>query len=280
MKTLCKITFLLIVSSWATLAQDGSDMRYVKPNDLSRSDIGKWVHLDFGKRSFALHGVQRPVDTQSLENMAGGKIDFVEHRVDDGYNNWFEDQYLESIESIDGLKLRWTKNKLLEIGPEDLTVEANFDYITPTGNPVLGKSYSKNLSFSKSSIAEVLIYNGRIEPLATDLAAGPSASMGFFTIEFWDPTCKRTVTGVSISGTGPTMIKKQMSDGNGEITFSNLRPGTYSFTAEKKGFVRFELTDVSIVAGMRRREAVQFGHTRVYDGVESQSDSNPCDQSR
>src|SRR4029453_8224914 len=74
-------------------AQDGSDILYLKPNQLDTSFVGDYVHLDFFNRSF--HG--KPLDTVRLF-FNNAPIRFVEHRVDDGFNNWFNEQSLQSID--------------------------------------------------------------------------------------------------------------------------------------------------------------------------------------
>ena len=153
------IVVVMLIQAALTFGQDGSDMNYLKPDGLTKSQIGKWVHLDFGKRSFAAgHYGERNGDSVTVE-IGGKPIVFVEHRFDDGLNNWFTQQYLETKDSFDGLKIRWVKNKLLSTDGDEIKVEAYFYYYTPTGNPYQDKSFTKEFSFKKDSIAEVLIWN-------------------------------------------------------------------------------------------------------------------------
>ena len=70
-------------------AQDGSDIRYYKPEAIDSTLVGKLCHVDFGKDSFA--GLT--VDTIQLV-VKGQTLAFYEHREDNGFNNWFDAQYL------------------------------------------------------------------------------------------------------------------------------------------------------------------------------------------
>lgn len=140
-----------------TFGQDGGDMHYIKPDALTADQIGKFVHVDLGTRSFALHKTKRPLETVPIE-LNGKKINFIEHRVDDGYNNWFKSQYLESVDDIDGNKLRIVKHKLLSIDGDSIRVESYFDAFDKKGNQVPGKSFTRELSFRKKDLAEVLIH--------------------------------------------------------------------------------------------------------------------------
>lgn len=159
----CSLGFMILFLAVSGFSQDGSDMNYLKPEKLTKKDVGKWVHLDFGNRSFMTgydmnHYKQRRGDSVSVE-LDGQQVVFVEYRSDDGYNSWFNDQYLETDELFDGLKIRWLKNKLLSIDGDDLKVEAYFQYYTPTGNPIRDKTLAKELTFKKVTIAEVLEKN-------------------------------------------------------------------------------------------------------------------------
>lgn len=133
-------------------------MRYVKPNDLDSSYIGKWVHLDFGQRSFATfdYDHKRPLDTVTIE-LNGKKVTFIEHRVDDGFNNWFEDQYLEAVKTVDGMRIRIIKHKLLAIEGDLIRVESYLDVFDKKGRVLKGKSFTKEFTFQKDEIFELLV---------------------------------------------------------------------------------------------------------------------------
>jgi hypothetical protein len=140
-------------------AQDGSDMLYVKPDKLDKTYIGKLAHLDFGKRSFMVfdHGGRKRHRDFIVVELDGTKYTFWEHRVDDGFNNWFTNQYLETTETIGGFRLRWTKNEILEIQDDSIRVKSYFAYVDISGNAAPSKSLTKELVFKKSELAEVLI---------------------------------------------------------------------------------------------------------------------------
>jgi hypothetical protein len=138
-------------------AQDGSNMHYLKPNDLNSSHIGKFVHLDFGRRSFGpFHSKERPLDTIDIE-IDGKRRTFREHRIDDGFNNWFNDQYLESTEKIDGRNLRLIKSELLEIKDKWIRVRSYFAFVDADKKTSPAATFTKDLEFEKSKLVEVLI---------------------------------------------------------------------------------------------------------------------------
>jgi len=151
------IGIVILFMSAVSFGQDGSDMNYLKPEELTKSAIGKWVHLDFESESFGADRTSKRHGDSVTVDLDGKPVVFVEHRFDDGLNNWFDQQYLESIDSFDGLKIRWIKNKLLSIDVNEIKVEAYFHYYTPTGSPYRDKTFTKELSFKKSSIAVVLL---------------------------------------------------------------------------------------------------------------------------
>ena len=152
------ISLLFILLTSLSFGQDGSDMRYVKTDLLTNKEVGKWVHLDFENNSFALDGSrQRQVDSITVE-IDGKKVTFLEHRGDDGFNNWFKQQYLESTDTFEGLKIRWVKNKLLSIDGNEIKVDAYFHYYTPTDNSYRDKAFTKEMSFKKELISVILVW--------------------------------------------------------------------------------------------------------------------------
>lgn len=151
------LAFLVsVLSASFAFAQDGSNMNYVKPSELNESYIGKFAHLDFGTRSFARHDQSRSLDTIKIK-LNGKEHLFREHRVDDGYNNWFEDQYLEATEKVGGLTLRLTKNVILGISGDSIRVKSYFDYFDSKDEIVTQKWFTKELEFEKSKLFEILI---------------------------------------------------------------------------------------------------------------------------
>lgn len=86
-------TVIAVLFSTCIMAQDGSNIKYYEPTSLDRSLIGKYCHIDFGEESFG----GRTIDTIEI-NVKGQKIKFYEHREDDGFNNWFNQQYLIRVD--------------------------------------------------------------------------------------------------------------------------------------------------------------------------------------
>jgi hypothetical protein len=154
---------LVVFACIPAFAQDGSDMRYVKADELDVSHLGLFAHLDFGRRSFARVGDERKIDSVTLR-LAGKNVVFTEHREDDGHNNWFRYQYLQSESFGGGLRLRLTKTKIVGLNKGTIRVVAYFAYYDDKGNRVGNskgrKAFSKMLSFPKNTIAEVLIKSG------------------------------------------------------------------------------------------------------------------------
>src|SRR5215204_6326672 len=110
------ICFLLLSGTFA-FGQDGSDMNYLKPEKLNGSHVGRRLHLDFYRESSGWgyrFGKDRNVDKVFLE-INGKQLDFNEHREDDGFNNWFSEQYLESSDK----KVRIREFKLLQVKKEN-----------------------------------------------------------------------------------------------------------------------------------------------------------------
>jgi hypothetical protein len=139
---LLALLILIAVHASLSFAQDGSDMNYVKTINLDRSYVGRKTHIDFYRISRGSHRDKAfNIDNVLLE-IDGKQIEFVEHREDDGYNNWFKEQYLESIDK----RIRITEFKLLGIGKDTVSVTAYFT-VAP---------YSKDFTFKKSDIAQFL----------------------------------------------------------------------------------------------------------------------------
>src|SRR5688572_22294065 len=93
------LTIFSLTIPFLSFGQDGSNIIYVKTPDLNETHLDKKVHFDFYSRSFG--GVK--VDTISIA-VTGNSVKFLEHREDNGFNNWFSRQYLYSLDSIGGFK--------------------------------------------------------------------------------------------------------------------------------------------------------------------------------
>jgi len=131
-------------------AQDGSDMRYIKPDQVDNTCIGKWVHLDFYNRSFR----GRKIDTIAIQ-VNGKEVKFVEHRVDNGYDNWFKDQYLEAINYPGTLRIE--RFQIKKISKESIQVIAYFTLHDPKSENISNSIFLEEYWFAKNIIAEVLI---------------------------------------------------------------------------------------------------------------------------
>lgn len=146
------VTFLITLTTWINLfGQDGSNILYGKVDRLDESYLGDFVHLDFYNRSF--RGV--PIDTIAIV-VEGKVIKFVEHREDNGFNNWFERQYLESLEKTDGLIIRVVKCRLDRITADSVFVTSFLEYYR---DDKLLTERPKEITneFPRDIIAEVLV---------------------------------------------------------------------------------------------------------------------------
>lgn len=138
------ITIFILGSVGFLFGQDGSNINYVKPEDLSDSQIGRIVQIDFYRKSRGLLGnKQGGMDIDKVQlDIDGKQVEFVEHREDDGFNNWFSEQYLETADK----KLRIKEFKLLKIEEKTILVEAH----------LTAKPFIEEFSFKKSDIAQIL----------------------------------------------------------------------------------------------------------------------------
>lgn len=152
--------FLILFLSFSvhTVAQDGSDIRYKDIQQIDSTYAGKFVHLDFYNRSFGAFNVKNKDlnDTINIQ-LNNKKINFKEHRVDNGYNNWFSQQYMESVDVIDGYKIRIVKSKIKEVKKEIITVILFLEYRDENGEINDKKSDTIEHKFPKKIITEVLV---------------------------------------------------------------------------------------------------------------------------
>ncbi len=148
--------FLMFCCGILASGQDGgNDIIYVPPTDLSTSYIGRALHLDFGTRSFVAFNNPRKLDVVAID-LGDGNIDFVEHRIDDGFNRWFKDQYLESVKATGGTRLRIVRFELLEIGEKKLKFRAFVSVFDDKYVELPGRSFTREVSFEKKDIVEFL----------------------------------------------------------------------------------------------------------------------------
>lgn len=146
------IIILLALTTWTPLlGQDGSDILYRTVDRLDESYIGDFVHLDFYNRSFR----GKAIDTIGIV-VDGKLIKFTEHRKDNGFNNWFDRQYLESLEKTDGLIIRIVKSRLDKITADSVFVTSFLEYYK---DDKLLEERTKEIEngFPRTIIAEVLV---------------------------------------------------------------------------------------------------------------------------
>ncbi|MCX8489452.1 MAG: hypothetical protein ORN54_00105, partial [Cyclobacteriaceae bacterium] len=144
------LVFLSMLTSWTmVLGQDGSDILYVTAGKLSKSYIGDIVHLDFYKKSFR----GQPVDT-IIVKIKNNQVRFVERRKDNGFNNWFNEQFLESVDNVDGKSIKIIKSRLDKITTDSIFVT---DYLEFFANGKLEKTEEFKNRFSRTMIAAVLV---------------------------------------------------------------------------------------------------------------------------
>ncbi|SFZ95192.1 hypothetical protein SAMN05428642_1122 [Flaviramulus basaltis] len=156
-----KIILLIILSfTINAIAQDGSDIKYVDINEIDDSYIGKLVHLDFYNRSFGAFNLDKKDlnDTINIQ-LENKNIEFKEHRVDNGFNNWFSKQYIESIKFIDGYKIRISMCKIKEIKSDSIKVILFMEYRDNSGKLNSEKPNRIEYDFPKKILTEILVRN-------------------------------------------------------------------------------------------------------------------------
>ena len=131
-------------------AQDGSDIYYIKIQDIDSSQIGRYVHLDFGSKSF--HGIE----TDTIDLDIAGFNGFKEVRKDDFYNQWFSEQYLESVAEKNGLSLRIEKMKLLNVSTDSLAVKL-FGRFYMNEQEMHEQLVSDTIKFVRKALSYVLV---------------------------------------------------------------------------------------------------------------------------
>jgi hypothetical protein len=151
MKTVAIITLLLTIWT-SSYGQDGSDIRYFKVEGVDSTLIGADIHFDFLNRSFG----GRAIDTINI-NIDNRLVKFVEIRKDNGYNNWFSLQGLQSIDKIDGLTMRISKFKLDSIASTTFHVTMYIDFWDSDNKMHVDKSRQLEYWFEKKDITEVLV---------------------------------------------------------------------------------------------------------------------------
>jgi len=135
---------VMCIGGVAAFAQDGSDMNYINPNELTDTYVGRSMHIDFYRNSRWTSSCrcERKVDKVELE-INGEKVEFIERRNDDWFNNWFIMQYLESADK----KIRIREFKLVKFDEKTVTVTAYLNI----------KPFEKEFTFNRSDITQYLV---------------------------------------------------------------------------------------------------------------------------
>ena len=151
MKTL-RITIFLLFICIQSFGQDGSDIRYFKTFAVDNSLVGQYVHFDFYNRSFA----HRKIDTVTI-TIDGKPISFKEVRTDDGFNNWFYRQYLQSIDKINDQEIRISQSRLDNVTHDSFLVTMFVKLYDVNNNLLTATPREIKYQFSKKDIVEVLV---------------------------------------------------------------------------------------------------------------------------
>lgn len=158
------ITVLLIfifTHSISLFSQDGGDISYVKPQSLNASYENRLVHIDFNKlhsRIATKFDNKKINDTVSL-TIKNHSILFREYRFDDGFNNWFSDQYLESVDTHEGYKIRISTCQLKKVYDNRIKVIMTVEYRNSANELNYQKTYKKEYTIKKKDIAILLFKN-------------------------------------------------------------------------------------------------------------------------
>lgn len=128
-------------------------MRYIKPKNIDKSFLGRFVHFDFFRNSH--YG--ELIDTVSI-TIDNKPIRFFEVRTDNGLNQWFYAQGLQSVEKYNGQTIKISQCRLDTITAEVFLVTLYVDYYQ---NKQLIKDKSRLItySFNKKDIVEVLVHD-------------------------------------------------------------------------------------------------------------------------
>nr|WP_315151233.1 hypothetical protein [uncultured Flavobacterium sp.] len=122
--------------------------------------FGELVHLDFYNRSFGgLNIENKDLTDKIIIELENKKIEFKEHRIDNGHNNWFAEQYLESTEFIDGSKIRISMCEIKGITSDLVNVILILEYRDYSGQLKPDKTNRIEYTFPKKILTEILVKN-------------------------------------------------------------------------------------------------------------------------
>ena len=146
------LLIVLVLINIPVFAQDGSDIWYVSPDKVDNSIVGKVCHIDVYSKSY----LGLSIDTLEI-NVRGKKRKFIEHRVDDGFNNWFREQYLIALPIKEPYSTRLISSKIDSLDSKKIyvaSVLAYYHYDSPLDTITTIKH-----DYLRKSVAAVLLKN-------------------------------------------------------------------------------------------------------------------------
>ncbi|MFT3822621.1 MAG: hypothetical protein QM731_01830 [Chitinophagaceae bacterium] len=151
---------LLLLYPVCSLAQDGSDILYIPVSKLNGSYTGKYVHLDFYRISHGVNSRDKKRKNTTTDtvviNIGNNPITFTEHREDDGFNNWFFQQYLFARDTAKNQTIRITKFRLDNVTPDSIRVTSFINYYDTKNEPLPALSQQQH-TFSRKIISQILV---------------------------------------------------------------------------------------------------------------------------
>ena len=132
------------------MAQDGSNIKYYEPTNLDSSFIGKYCHVDFGNESFG----GRAIDTIEI-TVKGQKMKFYEHREDNGFDNWFKDQFLIRVDENSQTSTRLQNSRIDSLTTDKIYLTSVLGYYV-NESPIDTITVFQHW-FDRKNISEVLI---------------------------------------------------------------------------------------------------------------------------
>ena len=148
-----RLTILLSFLFFNALSQDGSDIFYCTERKIGSHLVGSDIQVDFFRSSYR-GGVTKVIDTVWID-VGNQRMQFIEHRSDTGYNNWFREQYLSATDSATFQETRISKFKVNRITKERIYVTA---YVDDYETGEKKRSREIDMSFERKQITMLLVH--------------------------------------------------------------------------------------------------------------------------
>jgi len=155
-----KISLLIIIITTFNLnlfAQDGSDILYFDEVGIDSGVVGKYIHVDFYENSFGSNKFENVKADTVIIKFNNEELEFTEVRNDDRYNNWFSEQYLETIKSFNKKKIRIEKMKVLAISKDSIKVKLFGHFFYEDGKVENTEYLIEVVSFDRKNIFQILL---------------------------------------------------------------------------------------------------------------------------